>query len=75
MPRVLQHLNQFPMKEYLIKEILDRYEKALQEATYYKERINRHESQIRQANRESQQLRVEVHLLQAKIDELEKNEL
>ena len=62
------------MKEYMIKEILDRYEKALNEATYYKERINRHESQIRKANQESQQLRVQNHLLQAKIDELEKNE-
>ena len=62
------------MKEYIIKEILDRYEKALNEATYYKARVNRHEDDLRKANREAQQLRVNVHLLEAKIEELEKKE-
>ena len=63
------------MKEFMIKELLDRYEKSIQEATYYKARVNRHEDDLRKANREAQQLRVNVHLLEAKIEELEKNEL
>ena len=63
------------MKEYMIKELLDRYEKSIQEATYYKARVNRHEDDLRKANREAQQLRVNIHLLEAKIEELEKNEL
>jgi phage shock protein A len=63
------------MRKNLMIEILDRYEKSIQEVMYYKQRVERHEQQIRQANRESQQLRVNVNLLQAKIDELEKNEI
>jgi hypothetical protein len=63
------------MKEFMVKELLDRYEKSIQEATYYKARVNRHEDDLRKANREAQQLRVNVHLLEAKIEELEKNEL
>ena len=62
------------MKEFMIKELLDRYEKSIQEATYYKARVNRHEDDLRKANREAQQLRVNIHLLEAKIEELEKNE-
>ena len=63
------------MKEFMVKELLDRFEKSIQEATYYKARVNRHEDDLRKANREAQQLRVNVHLLEAKIEELEKNEL
>ena len=63
------------MKEMIIREILDRYEKSLQELTYYKARVNRHEDDLRKANREAQQLRVNVHLLEAKIEELQKQEL
>jgi hypothetical protein len=62
------------MKEFMVKELLDRYEKSIQEATYYKARVNRHEDDLRKANREAQQLRVNVHLLEAKIEELQKNE-
>lgn len=60
------------MKEFMVKELLDRYEKSIQEATYYKARVNRHEDDLRKANREAQQLRVNVHLLEAKIEELQK---
>ena len=63
------------MKEFMVKELLDRYEKSIQEATYYKARVNRHEDDLRKANREAQQLRVNVHLLEAKIEELQKQEL
>ena len=62
------------MKEMMIRELLDRYEKSIQEATYYKARLNRHEDDLRKANREAQQLRVNIHLLEAKIDELKKDE-
>ena len=62
------------MKEFMVKELLDRYEKSIQEATYYKARVNRHEDDLRKANREAQQLRVNVNLLEAKIEELQKNE-
>ena len=62
------------MKEFMVKELLDRYEKSIQEATYYKARVNRHEDDLRKANREAQQLRVNIHLLEAKIEELEKKE-
>ena len=62
------------MKEFMVRELLDRYEKSIQEATYYKARVNRHEDDLRKANREAQQLRVNIHLLEAKIKELQKQE-
>ncbi len=63
------------MKEIIIREILDRYEKAINELSYYKRRVENHEQQLRVANRENQQLKVNVHLLEAKIEELQKQEL
>ena len=51
-------------------EILDRYEKATQELIYYKQRVERHEQQLRVSNRENQQLKVNIHLLEAQLDEL-----
>ena len=63
------------MKQMMIRELLDRYEKAIESMTYYKARVNRHEDDLRKANREAQQLRVNVHLLEAKIEELQKQEL
>jgi len=58
------------MKELMIKEILDRYEKAINELSYYKRRVENHEQQLRVANRENQQLKVNIQLLKAKLDEL-----
>lgn len=55
-------------------EILDRYEKATQELIYYKQRVERHEQQLRVANRENQQLKVNIHLLEAQLDELKNKE-
>jgi|688.fasta_scaffold1642921_2 hypothetical protein len=63
------------MKEVIIKEILDRYEKAIDSLSYYKERVNRHEYQLRSINKENQQLKSEIHFYKAKVDELEKNKL
>jgi len=62
------------MKEMIIREILNRYEKALQEATYYRQRIERHEQQVRAANRENQQLKVNINLLQEQLDEFKNTE-
>jgi phage shock protein A len=62
------------MKQFIITEILDRYQKAIQEATYYRQRIERHEQQVRAANRENQQLKVNINLLQEQLDELKKTE-
>ena len=62
------------MKELMIKEILDRYEKAINELSYYKRRVENHEQHLRVANRENQQLKVNIHLLEAKLDELKNTE-
>ena len=62
------------MKELMIKEILDRYEKAINELSYYKRRVENHEQQLRVANRENQQLKVNIQLLEAKLDELKNAE-
>jgi len=62
------------MKELMIKEILDRYEKAINELSYYKRRVENHEQQLRVANRENQQLKVNIHLLEAKLDEFKNKE-
>jgi hypothetical protein len=58
------------MKELMIREILDRYEKAINELSYYKRRVENHEQQLRISNRENQQLKVNIQLLEAKLDEL-----
>lgn len=63
------------MKEFMVRELLDRYEKTIAEATYYKTRVSRHEDDLRKANRQIQQLKVNIELLEEKIDELQKNEL
>jgi cell shape-determining protein MreC len=62
------------MKELMIREILDRYEKAINELSYYKRRVENHEQQLRVSNRENQQLKVNIHLLEAKLDELKNAE-
>ena len=62
------------MKQTTINNILDRYEKAIESMLYYKERVNRHEYQLRKANKENQELKSEIHFYKAKIDELQKHE-
>jgi len=62
------------MKELMIREILDRYEKAINELSYYKRRVENHEQQLRISNRENQQLKVNIQLLEAKLDELKNAE-
>jgi cell shape-determining protein MreC len=62
------------MKDLMIREILDRYEKAINELSYYKRRVENHEQQLRVSNRENQQLKVNIQLLEAKLDELKNAE-
>ena len=42
------------MKQRVIEVILDKYEKAIESSVYYKERVNRHEDQLRKFNKEIQ---------------------
>lgn len=62
------------MNEHIIKEFLDRYEKAIESVAYYKARVNRHERQLREAHQENQQLKGEIHFYKAKIDEFTKKD-
>jgi phage shock protein A len=62
------------MRKNLVIEILDRYEKATQELIYYKQRVERHEQQIRTVNRENQQLKANMHFLEAKLEQLKNTE-
>lgn len=61
------------MKEFLVNNILDRYEKAIESMLYYKERVSRHENQLRKINEEVQELKSEIWVYKAKIEELENN--
>ena len=54
----------------LTKEILDRYEKAIEMYIKYKDRIERHEIHLRNANQEIQSLKGEINLYKAKIEDL-----
>jgi phage shock protein A len=63
------------MKQTVINIILDKYEKAIEHAAYYRERVTRHENQLRDVNKEIQKLKTEIIFYKAKIDELEKKEL
>lgn len=62
------------MRKNLVIEILDRYEKAMQELIYYKQRVERHEQQIRTVNRENQQLKANTHFLEAQLEKLKNTE-
>lgn len=62
------------MEEMIIKELLDRYEKAIESMVYYKSRVNRHEDDLRKTNKFVQELKAQIYLLEAKIDELKKHE-
>lgn len=62
------------MKEFLVNNILDRYEKAVQSISYYKDRVGRHEEQLRKINKEVLELKNEIWVYKAKIEELENNQ-
>lgn len=58
------------MEQYFVNQLLDRYEKAIESLTQYKLRVDRQEDNLRKSNKEIQQLRTQIHFLEAKIDEL-----
>lgn len=63
------------MKEFLVNNILDRYEKSIQSILYYKDRVSRHEEQLRKINKQVQELKNEIWVYKAKIEELENNKI
>lgn len=56
------------METEIIKIILDKYENAI--ATYTKERIERHENELRASNQIIQSLKADKAFLKTQIDEL-----
>jgi len=58
------------MESEIIEVILDKYEKAIALYTKYKDRIERHENELRAANQIIQSLKADKEFLKAQIDEL-----
>ena len=54
----------------IIEVILDKYEKAISMYTKYKDRIERHENELRAANQIIQSLKADKEFLKTQIDEL-----
>ena len=58
------------METEIIQIILDKYEKAISMYTKYKDRIERHENELRAANQIIQSLKADKEFLKVQIDEL-----
>lgn len=58
------------METEIIQIILDKYEKAISTYTKYKDRIERHENELRAANQIIQSLKADKEFLKTQIDEL-----
>jgi phage shock protein A len=58
------------METEIIEIILDKYEKAISTYTKYKDRIERHENELRAANQIIQSLKADKEFLKTQIDEL-----
>ena len=58
------------METEIIKIILDKYEDAIATYTKFKERIERHENELRASNQIIQSLKADKEFLKAQIDEL-----
>ena len=58
------------METEIIQIILDKYEKAISTYTKYKDRIERHENELRAANQIIQSLKADKEFLKVQIDEL-----
>jgi len=59
------------MEDDIIKELFNRYEKSIEIYIRYKDRIERHEKELRAANQIIQSLKAEIAFKNAKIIELE----
>ena len=69
------------MESEIIEVILDKYEKAIALYTKYKDRIERHENELRAANQiiqslktDKEFLKIQTEALKTQIDELKQNE-
>lgn len=56
------------MENEIIKQILNKYEEAIATYVKYKERIQRHENELKQANRIIQSLKAEIEVLKCKLE-------
>jgi len=56
------------MQNEIIETILKRYEDAIATYVRYKERIQRHEYQLKEANQQIQLLKGEVQVLKCKLE-------
>jgi hypothetical protein len=62
------------MEEEIVKQLLDRYENAIATYSRFKDRVERHENELRASNQIIQSLKADKEFLKAQIDEL-KNKL
>lgn len=56
------------METEIIDALLDRYQKAIEMYIKYKERVERHETQLRDMNKTIQLQRGEIEVLKAKLN-------
>ena len=68
MPRILHNFTWVTMETEIIDALLDRYQKAIEMYIKYKERIERHENQLREMNQTIQLQRGEIEVLKAKLN-------
>jgi predicted nuclease with TOPRIM domain len=58
------------MEEEIVKQLLDRYENAIATYSKFKDRIERHENELRASNQIIQSLKADKEFLKTQIDEL-----
>lgn len=68
MPRILHNFTWVTMETEIIDALLDRYQKAIEMYIKYKERVERHEKQLREMNQTIQLQRGEIEVLKAKLN-------
>jgi hypothetical protein len=68
LPRILHNFTWVTMETEIIDALLDRYQKAIEMYIKYKERVERHEKQLREMNQTIQLQRGEIEVLKAKLN-------
>mgnify|MGYP003659818799 CR=1 FL=1 len=58
------------MENEIIKQILDRYENAIATYVKHKDRIERHENELRASNMIIQSLKAEMEVLKCKLESI-----
>lgn len=56
------------MEDDILKELFNRYEKSIETYIKYKDRIERHEKELRAANQIIQSLKAEIEMLKVKLE-------